>query len=299
MTDKINIMVLRHSAFYSPLLYTICGGFLTQQGLEASYEIATPEKTVAASLKSGSVQLSQFAVAGSFPELERGETPEIVHFAQINQRDGFFIAGRPQDQAFEWTQLIGKKVLVDHLFQPLAMFKYALHKRGIDYQQIEMIDAGDVNAMDAAFRAGEADYIHQQGPAPQQLEQEGKAQVLASIGDVIGDVAFSSLCATRTWLETEQAQRFMTAYRQASQALLVTPAAEIAAVEAPFFANISVDVLTQTIAAYQRLGCWSADPCISESSYQKLLDVFLYNGMITQHHPYQAAIVPPPDEWQV
>jgi NitT/TauT family transport system substrate-binding protein len=126
MTDKINMMVLRHSAFYSPLLYTLSGGFLKAQGLEASYQIATPEKTIAASLKDGSVHLAQLAVAASFPELERGEQPDMVHFAQINQRDGFFIAGKSQTAAFDWQQLIGKKILVDHLFQPLAMFKYAL-----------------------------------------------------------------------------------------------------------------------------------------------------------------------------
>lgn len=291
MTDKINIMVLRHSAFYSPLLYTLSGGFLKAQGLEASYEIATPEKTIPVSLKNGSVQLAQLAVAASFPELERGDTPEIVHFAQINQRDGFFIAGKPQTEPFAWQQLVGKKILVDHLFQPLAMFKYALYKQGIDYQQLEVIDAGDVTAMDTAFRAGQADYIHQQGPAPQQLEYEGKAKVLASVGDVIGDVAFSSLCATRTWLESGQAKAFMTAYRQACAALLVTPAAEIAASEAHFFPHIEFEVLTQTIAAYQQLGCWSADSHISEDSYNTLLDIFLYNGMISQRHPYHAAIV--------
>jgi NitT/TauT family transport system substrate-binding protein len=291
MTNKINIMVLRHSAFYSPLLYTISGGFLTAQGLEASYQIATPEKTIAASLKDGSVHLSQFAVAGSFSELERGETPEIVHFAQINQRDGFFIAGKPQTEPFAWQQLIGKKILVDHLFQPLAMFKYALHKQGIDSAQVEMMDAGDVNAMDLAFRAGHADYIHQQGPAPQQLEYEGKAQVLASVGDVIGDVAFSSLCATRTWLETEQAHAFMKAYQQACAALLAASAAEIANSLQHFFPQIALEVLTQTIATYQNLGCWSANPQISENSYNSLLDVFLYNGMISQRYPYHALIV--------
>lgn len=290
MTDKINIMVLRHAAFYSPLLYTISGGFLKAQGLEASYQIATPEKTISAGLKDGSIQLAQLAVAGSFSELERGESPEIVHFAQINQRDGFFIAGKPQTEAFDWKQLIGKKILIDHLFQPLAMFKYALHKQGIDYQQLEIIDAGDVNAMDTAFRAGKADYIHQQGPSPQQLEYEGKAQVLAAVGDVIGDVAFSSLCAIRSWLETAQAQAFMAAYRQACAALLVTPAAEIALSEKSFFPHIELEVLTQTIATYQKLGCWSANPQISETSYQTLLDVFLYNGMISQRYPYHAAI---------
>lgn len=290
MTDKVNIMVLRHAAFYSPLLYTITGGFLKAQGLEACYEIATPEKTISAGLKNGSIHLAQLAVAASFPELERGETPEIVHFAQINQRDGFFIAGKPQAEPFAWQQLLGKKILVDHLFQPLAMFKYALHKLGINYQDLEIIDAGDVTAMDLAFRAGKADYVHQQGPAPQQLEFEGKAQVLASVGDVIGEVAFSSLCATRTWLETAQAKAFMTAYQQACAALLITPAAEVAASIQSFFPQIEFAVLTQTIATYQNLGCWSADPRISEKSYQTLLDVFLYNGMIHQRYPYHAAI---------
>ena len=294
MSDTVNIMALRHSAFYSPLLFTIKGGFLKAEGLEATYQLATPEKTVTDSLKNGSVHLSQFAVAGSFPELERGKVPEIVHFAQINQRDGFFIAGKKTGQLFNWSQLIGKNVLVDHLFQPLAMFKYALYKLGIDYQQLQIIDGGDVEAMDKAFRAGKADYIHQQGPAPQQLEYEGKASVLASVGDVIGDVAFSSLCATRSWLETEQAQAFMRAYQKACTVLLETPATEIAEIEADFFPNIHKQVLTNTIASYQQLGCWSANPCISEQSYTTLLDVFLYNKMITQAHPYQAAIVQPP-----
>ena len=294
MLEKINIMALRHSAFYSPLLFTISGGFLAAEGLEAKYQVATPNKSVFESLSDGSVHLSQLAVAGSFPVLERGETPDIVHFAQINQRDGFFLAGRPQAEPFVWSDLVGKKVLVDHLFQPIAMFKYALHQLGINEKQIEIIDAGEVDAMDAAFRAGQADYIHQQGPAPQQLEHDGKAIVLSAIGDVIGDVAFSSLCATRSWLATEQAAAFMRAYRKACAALLSTPAAEIAENEAGFFPKIDREVLTQTIATYQGLGCWSEDPEISEASYSTLLDVFGYNGLISRRHSYEAAIVKPP-----
>ena len=291
MTEIINIMALRHSAFYSPLLYTMTGGFLKEQGLEANYQIANSPKEVFESLKNGSVHLSQLAVAASFSELEQEKSPEIVHFAQINQRDGFFIAGKSQKQPFKWQDLIGKKVLVDHLFQPLAMFRYALKKYGIDEKQIHIIDAGDVKAMEIAFKRGEADYIHQQGPAPQQLEYEGKAQVLASVGDVIGDVAFSSLCGTRAWLKTEQAQAFMRAYRAACRALLKTPAIEIAKSEAKLFPQIELEVLTETIATYQQLQCWSAETKISQQSYDTLLDVCLYNQMITKKYPYQAAIV--------
>ena len=290
MSEKIKIGVLRHSAFYAPLLYTLSGGFLKAQGLEATYQIATPDKTIVENLTDGSLHLSQFAVAGRFAALERGEMPKIVHFAQINQRDGFFIAGKPQTEPFSWQQLIGKKILVDHLFQPLAMFKYALYQQGIAENQLEIIDAGDVQAMDKAFREGKADYIHQQGPAPQQLEFERKAQVLASVGEVIGNVAFSSLCATKTWLKTEQAARFMTAYQHACAALLVTSAKEIAHSLRDFFPQIAFEVLIQTIATYQKLGCWSENTQISEESYEKLLDVFEYNGLISQRHPYATAI---------
>ncbi len=292
---EITIRVLRHAAFYSPLLYAIKGGFLQAEGLKAVYQIATPSETIHKGLLDGSVQVAQLAVAASFPELERGETPEIVHFAQINQRDGFFIAGKPQAHAFEWSQLCGKKILVDHLFQPLAMFKYALHQVGIDYSSVHVLNGGEVEAMDNAFRAGAADYIHQQGPAPQQLAYEGKAQILANVGDIIGDVAFSSLCATRGWLQTEQAAAFMRGYRKACAALLITPAAEIAALEADFFPHIAPDVLQETIACYQQLGCWNAHPQISPHSYEKLLEVFLYNGLISKPHPYEAAIVAAPD----
>lgn len=294
MSETIKIMALRHSAFYSPLLYTISGDFLADEGLQADYQLVPPGKTVFECLADGAAHLSQLAVAASFAQLERGETPDIVHFAQINRRDGFFLAGRPQHQPFDWQQLIGKKVLVDHLFQPVAMFKYALHQLNIAAGQIDIIDAGDVEAMDKAFRAGQADYIHQQGPAPQQLEHDGVGQVVASIGDVIGDVAFSSLCAQRSWLETPQAAAFMRAYRKACAALLTTPAEEIAACEAAYFPHIDQAVLSQTIATYQNMGCWSAAPEIGEDSYETLLDVFAFNGLISRRHDYDQVIVQPP-----
>ncbi|MBP1686736.1 MAG: hypothetical protein H6Q33_2879, partial [Deltaproteobacteria bacterium] len=36
--SKIRITAIRHSAFYSPVLATIAGGFLKEEGLEAVYE---------------------------------------------------------------------------------------------------------------------------------------------------------------------------------------------------------------------------------------------------------------------
>lgn len=293
--DRINIMALRHSAFYSPLLITICGGFLREEGLDPHYEVATPEKTVPDSIRKGETHLAQSAVATSFTELERGEACDIVHFAQINERDGFFIAAREADPDFNWHKLENRTVLVDHFFQPLAMFRYGLHKQGVDESKINIIDAGDVKAIDQAFRDGQGDYVHQQGPAPQQLEKDGLGHVVAAVGDAVGPVAFSSLCASREWLATDMAKAFMRAYRRGRQYAIETDAHDLAKREKQFFPGIDLDVLTDTIKTYQSLGCWTPDPVISEAAYNNLLDVFLYSGLISQRHPYDACVTAPPD----
>jgi NitT/TauT family transport system substrate-binding protein len=93
--------------------------------------------------------------------------------------------------------------------------------------------------MDQAFRNGTGDYIHQQGPAPQQLEHDGVGHVVASVGEAIGPLAFSSLAATRQWLATDEARRFTRAYRKARAWLIGTAAPGIAEVEASFFPNIT------------------------------------------------------------
>lgn len=292
----IHLMALRHSAFYAPFLLTVAGGYLRAEGLQPTYTLATPERTVAASLADGSCHVAQSAVATSFAALERGERIEFAHFAQINERDGFFLAGRRPEPDFTWDRLRGRTVLVDHFFQPLAMFRYALHRRGVDVAALEVIDAGGVEAIERAFRDGSGDYVHLQGPAPQQLEDEGIAYVVAAVGDAVGPVAFSSLCADRAWLATDMARAFMRACRRAREHAIVAPADGIAVLlrEAGFFPAVDPAVLARTVAAYQRLGCWAPAPEISPAAYERLLDVFLYNGLITRRYPYSAAVVPPP-----
>ena len=289
----IKIMALRHSAFYSPLLMTMAGNYLQEEGLQPEYSLATPEKTVPDSLSNGTCHVAQSAVATSFADMELGKPIDIVHFAQINSRDGFFLAAREPDESFNWNKLIGKKILVDHFFQPMAMFKFALKEQGISIDDLEIIDAGSVDEIDQSFRNGLGDYVHQQGPAPQQMEKDGVANVVASVGKAIGPVAFSSLCATREWCESDMFASFMKAYRKSLNYVIEAPAMDIAKQEfgAGFFPGVDIDVLANTIQAYKDLGCWEYDPVISEESYEKLLNVFLYSGLINKRYPYSQAIV--------
>ncbi|MBK5104281.1 MAG: ABC transporter substrate-binding protein [Burkholderiales bacterium] len=293
MAKPISIQFTRFSAFYSPLIATIAGGFLREEGLEPTHSVAPAGKSAIAGLLDGSVHVAQSAPSQGFTPLEKGQLPPAVHFAQVNEKDGFFIAARKPDPNFTWDKLKSGKILVDHGVQPLAMFKYACFKKGLDWKSLNIVDAG-MATMDQAFRDGTGDYIHQQGPAPQQLEHDGVGHVVASLGDAIGPLAFSSLAATREWLATDEAKRFTRAYRKARAWLIATPAAKVAEVEASFFPKIDGAVLTQTIATYQKLGNWSPHVEITRPAFEVTLDVFEYSGLITKRHKYDDVIAQPP-----
>src|SRR3546814_7062549 len=107
----------------------MAAGFRQEEGLEPSYAIADGTRNLRSGLADGSVHMGQSAVSSSWSALDKGQTENVVHFAQINLKDGFFIAGREPDPDFTWDKLVGRKVLVDHGLQPMAMFKYEDRKR--------------------------------------------------------------------------------------------------------------------------------------------------------------------------
>jgi NitT/TauT family transport system substrate-binding protein len=291
----LRVMASRHSAFYSPLLGAIAGGFLQEEGFDPIYAPLPQGKTVAQLLVAGEIEVAQSAVSASWGALEQGQQPPTVHFAQINERDGFLIAGRHPDPTFSWDKLRSGRFMFVHGGQPQAMLAYALHKQGVDLQQIQAVNAGASDSMMTAWRQGQGDYFHEQGPYPQQLEHEQVAHIVASVGEVIGPVAFSSLTATREWLQRPEARRFMRAYQKAREWVNTAPAAEIARAEQKFFPTVDQHALTTTIAYYQQLGCWNPPVTIARATYEVALEVFLHSRLITRRHPYEQVVVPPPE----
>jgi len=294
LSQNISIEFTRFSAFYSPLIATMAGGFLEQEGLRPRHSVSAPGKSAIAGLVDGSVHVAQSAPSQGFGALEQGKQPSALHFAQINEMDGFFLVGRAPETGFEWGRLKGRRVIVDHGAQPLAMFKYACHRRALPFQSIVAVDAGSTEHMIDAFLKGEGEYIHLQGPAPQQLEHDGAGHIVASLAGAVGRCAFSSLAATRDWLGTDMARRFMRAYRKARAWVIGAPAAEVAKAEAPFFPKVDLGVLTQTIASYQKLGNWSPHVEITRPAWEATVDIFLHAGLITRRHRYEDVITSPP-----
>ena len=292
--EKIRIQFTLFSAFYSPLISTMSGGFLKAEGLEPEWSVSPPGVSALAALKGGSAQVVQSALSQGFATLDKGETPEAVHFAQVNEMDGFFLTGRKADPAFDWKKLEGAEVVLFKGGQPHAMFKYACHKAGIDFAKIKPIYPGGAADVDRAFRQGQGQYVQQQGPFPQQLQADGVGHIVAQVGKQIGPCGFSSLAATREWLASDMAKAFTRAYRKTRRYMNETPAAGIARAEKPYFPDIDEKVLAECIATYQQLGCWTPHVEITRPAYEKTLDIFEYNGLLKQRYRYEQVCAAPP-----
>jgi NitT/TauT family transport system substrate-binding protein len=292
--DKIRIQFTLFSAFYSPLVSAMSGGFLKAEGLDPEWSVAPPGVSALAALADGSAHVVQSALSQGFTSLNKGETPGSLHFAQINEMDGFFLTGRAADPAFTWKKLEGAEVVVFKGGQPLDMFKYACHKAGIDFAKLKPIGLGSAAEIDKTFREGRGAYVQQQGPYPQQLEADGAGHIVAQVGKQIGPCGFSSLAATREWLKTDMAKAFTRAYRKTRAYMNDTPAAEIARAQKPYFPDTDERVLATCIATYQKLGCWTRHVEITRAAYEKTLDVYEYNKLLKQRYAYEQVCAAPP-----
>jgi NitT/TauT family transport system substrate-binding protein len=77
--DKINIRFSLFSAFYSPLISAMSGGFLKAEGLAPEWSIAPPGVSALDALNDGSAHVVQSALSQGFLSLNQGETPAAIH----------------------------------------------------------------------------------------------------------------------------------------------------------------------------------------------------------------------------
>ncbi|MEY4175907.1 MAG: hypothetical protein RI900_3072 [Actinomycetota bacterium] len=291
----LHIRFLRFSAFYSPLLLTMSAGHLAAEGIEATYDVVGPGRTIADGVRDGSVHVAQSATAVSFEPWTRGEVAPFRHFALLNRRDGFFLARRGPRRPFEWNHLEGSVVVADHFFQPMAMLRCALAERGVEVPRVTMLDVGQPADIEGAFRDGAGDFVHMQGPAPQQLEVEGLAHVVASVGEAAWPIAFSSLCASPEWLGTEEARAFVRAFGAAKQQARSEQPRRVAELVAQFLPGAHLDAIEAAVTEYQRMGTWEGGTSIDPDLYAQTVHLFQRYGGLAGNPAYSEVVAALPD----
>ena len=288
-------MSSRHSAFYTPLLLTVELGSTDQsfmksvsEEFECTYTVAENSENVFEKIFKNEIDIAQTSVSGSW---NNEYSREIVHFAEINKMDGFQLVKRldgndDKDSAFNWEDLKGKEILIDHSIQPLNMFKFACFKKEIIFDDLNIINDGSPENMIKVFREGKGDYIHLQAPQSIDLsydmyDDKGKeiirpkvGKIVENIGKIIGPLSFSTLICKREFLDTIEYHKFIDIFHTTKLFAQTQDPAKISEIIFEFFPETEIDALEKTISIYQNLNCWNGEVNISENHYDTTFEIF-------------------------
>jgi len=281
----INITASRHAVFYSPLLALINGDFLTNEGLRGIYHYPKDNINVYSKINSGEIDVAQSAVSGTWNYFEKNISLTVKHFALINSRDGFFIISK-NNSSFKWIDLYTKPFYYVRGGQPQAMLSYALNKKNIDILKIPLVSENPLSTslMYSRYKEENNAFFHEQGSYPHQLNIEGHGKIVASIGEIIGPVAFSSLCAEEKWIKSETGKKFSRAFEIAKKWVSSASPKEISLLLKDFFPDFTLNAISAAIEDYQKLKTWDSSIEISNQEYEKSLEIFEHAKLITKKH---------------
>ena len=175
---------------------------------------------------------------------------------------------------------------------PWASFQYALRRHGLEPPDLDLVTGLSLGDAVAAFRAGEAEYVHVAEPVVQQLIADGAGHLLTALGPENGHLAYSSFAATHRFLAEREdtAARFTVGFARALRWLASAEPGEAAGAVAEFFPETSQEVLAASIARYQGQEQWPVSPVLGRPEYDNLHEILLAAGMCRERQPYEKVV---------
>lgn len=298
----LRLMETWRSIFYTPIYVSVAGGFLEREGLDVEFSTCPQQFSHPLSaLHHDAADIVQSGIMRSIIASDWGAETVPLHFAKINSRDGFFILGRgphplPEGEGsyhFDWESLRGARVIpVGFSPMPWASFQYALRRHGLEPSDLDLRTGLSLTDAEAAFRAGEAEYVHVAEPVVQQLIADGAGHLLTALGPENGHLAYSSFAATHRFLSEreETASRFTTGFARALHWLSSAESDEVAESVSEFFPGASQEVLAASIARYQEQEQWPVNPVLGQPEYDNLHNILLAAGMCRERQPYEKVV---------
>ncbi len=292
---RLRLMDTYRNLFYTPIYTAVAGGFFYAEGLDVMFGTVPTGRPPLDMLRQDEVDIIQTGISRSLMALDDGDEDAPLHIAEINQRDGFFLVGSVPTDDWQWSDLEGSTLIpIGFTPVPLTSLTSALRKHAVDIDSITMLKGLSANDALAAFRNGDADYIHMPNPQAQALIEDGAGYLAAELGQEHRYLCYSSFAATPAFIDEQPdiIHRFVRGFYKAQQWLAAADAATVAERVKPFFIGVSDSVLQASIARYKSLEIWPDSPDIGIDGYDAMRQVLIDGGLVNAQHPYERLVRP-------
>lgn len=171
--------------------------------------------------------------------------------------------------------------------------EWTLTQAGIDVKKDLIIDTSVAfAAMSGSFIGGNGDFVSLFEPNALQLEKQGYGYVVASLGELGGEVPYTAYNAKKSYIENnpEVIEGFTKATQKGLDYVHNHTASEIADVIINYFPDISRNDLETIIQRYKNIDSWFTTTYISEESFNRIQDIAENAGQLETRAPFDKLV---------
>jgi NitT/TauT family transport system substrate-binding protein len=285
------------SILYTPAYVAIASGFFEEVGLDVTLSTAQGGNKAMASLLSNAADIALMGPETAIYVFNSESPLKVRIFSGLTATDGYMLVGREKVDKFDWAMLKGKEVLGRSTgTTPLLYLEWAMRQKGLDpHKDVKFNNNLAVPARVGAWLSGKSDYGIFIEPEASQLELDGKAHFLASIGETVGMVDYTVFMATDKYVKEnpEIVQKWTNAIYKAQKWTASAATSEVVKILEQFFPGIKPQALAAATERYRRLKIWKTTPMIEESAIERFQDILIQGNVLepTKRVKYQDLVL--------
>jgi NitT/TauT family transport system substrate-binding protein len=281
---KVRYNEVVRSILYTPAYIALAKGFFEEAGMDVTMATAQGGDKSVAVLLSNNADIALIGPESAIYVQISDSPTKIPIFCGLTATDGFMLVGREKVDKFNWNMLKGKEILGFRPGStPLLYLEAALRQNGLDPQKdVKLMNNVGIPARVGSWLAGQNQYAIFIEPDASQLELDGKAHFLASIGETVGMADYTTFMATDKYIREnpETIQNWTNAIYKGMKWTASAPIPDLVKTLEEFFPGVDPKALAGAAERYRRLKIWKTSPVIDPPAMEKFQDILVQGHVL-------------------
>jgi NitT/TauT family transport system substrate-binding protein len=281
---KVRYNEVVRSILYTPAYIALAKGFFEEAGMDVTMATAQGGDKSVAVLLSNNADIALIGPESAIYVQISDSPTKIPIFCGLTATDGFMLVGREKVDKFNWNMLKGKEILGFRPGStPLLYLEAALRQNGLDPQKdVKLMNNVGIPARVGSWLAGQNQYAIFIEPDASQLELDGKAHFLASIGETVGMADYTTFMATDKYIREnpETIQNWTNAIYKGMKWTASAPIPDLVKTLEEFFPGVDPKALIGGAERYRRLKIWKTSPVIDPPAMEKFQDILVQGHVL-------------------
>ncbi len=290
---KIKVAEVAHSVFYAPQYIADTLGYFKEEGLDVEIILTSGADKVTAAVLSGDVDIGFCGSEASIYVYNGGEKDYLINFSALTKKDGSFLVSRKKLNDFNLKMVENSYIIGGRKGgMPEMTLEWALKNNGVNIKKVTIDTSIDFASMQGAFIGGTGDFVTLFEPNASQVEKQGLGYIVASIGELGGNVPYTSYNARKSYIENHPdiIEKFRNAIQKGLDYVHNHSSEDIAKNMLKHFPETSLEDMTKIIDNYKKIDSWYESTNIDEKDFNHIQQIMIEAGELDEYAPYDKLV---------